>query len=304
MSFIIALLLDRVFGEPPAVIHPVVWVGRYLGAVGRRLPSLSPVAAFLSGAGLWLLGAFAFTGIYYAASLGVARLSVWLAVLVTALLLKPLLSLKMLLSEVRAVEESLSVSLDAGRRRLAMIVSRDTSQLSAEEIRESALESLGENLSDSVVAPLFWFALLGLPGAALYRFSNTADAMWGYRGKWEWAGKWAARVDDALNFVPARATAFLVLLAARCRPSLFGRLPNEARRTPSPNSGWPMSALALALDMRLRKPGVYALNGDCPSPTATHFSKAFVIVEAAAWASALLCLGLHHALGGALSWIN
>lgn len=304
MSFILALLIDRLFGEPPALLHPVVWVGRYLGAVGRRLPTLKPASAFLAGAALWLLGASVFTGVYYAGALVIAKLPTWLALVATALLLKPLLSLRMLLSEVRAVEASLAWSLQEGRKRLSMIVSRDTSNLSAEEVRESALESLSENLSDSVVAPLFWFALLGLPGAALYRFSNTADAMWGYRGKWEWAGKWAARVDDCLNLVPARVTALLVLLAARCRPSLFGRLPAEARRTPSPNSGWPMSALALALGARLRKPGVYALNGTSPSPTAEQFSRAFVIVEIAAWAGALACLGLHYALGGALTWIN
>ena len=134
-------------------------------------------------------------------------------------------------------------------------------------MRESALELLAENLSDSLVAPLFWFLLLGLPGAALYRFANTADAMWGYRGRWEWAGKWAARADDVLSFIPARLTA-LALLGAAAAAGGLAALAREARRTASPNSGWPMAALALALGVRLGKPGVYVLNpaGAVPGP--------------------------------------
>lgn len=136
-------------------------------------------------------------------------------------------------------------------------------QLDAAAVRESAIESLAENLSDSVVAPLFWFVLLGLPGAALYRFANTADAMWGYPGMrggryWQWAGKWAARADDSLSWLPARLTALLLWLAARgVRWSALRAL---ARATPSPNGGWPMGAMALALGVRLSKPGVYVLN--------------------------------------------
>jgi adenosylcobinamide-phosphate synthase len=130
-------------------------------------------------------------------------------------------------------------------------------------VRESAIESLAENLNDSVVAPIFWFVLLGLPGAALYRFANTADAMWGYPGvykgqNWQWAGKWAARADDLLSYIPARITG--VLLAVVSRGVTWQTLRTEARRTPSPNSGWPMAAMALALGVCLQKTGVYALN--------------------------------------------
>jgi adenosylcobinamide-phosphate synthase len=114
-----------------------------------------------------------------------------------------------------------------------------------------------------VVAPLFWFALLGLPGAALYRFANTADAMWGYPGMrggryWQWAGKWAARADDVLSWLPARITALLLALSVRGLP--LRTLARHARKTPSPNSGWPMAAMSMALGVRLAKPGVYVLN--------------------------------------------
>ncbi|HNE72321.1 MAG TPA: CobD/CbiB family cobalamin biosynthesis protein, partial [Giesbergeria sp.] len=149
-------------------------------------------------------------------------------------------------------------------------ISRDVAQLSASEVRESAIESLAENLNDSVVAPLFWFAVAGLPGAALYRMANTADAMWGYRGMrggryWHWAGKWAARADDVLSWLPARITALLLVLPAPAQR--LSALLREARKTPSPNSGWPMAAMALALNVRLTKPGVYRLHSAGRSPT-------------------------------------
>jgi adenosylcobinamide-phosphate synthase len=186
----------------------------------------------------------------------------WVQMLVLGLLLKPLLAWRMLRDEVRAVERALGESLAAGRARLAWLVSRDVAALDAGQVRESAIETLAENLNDSVVAPLFWFAVGGLPAAALYRFANTADAMWGYPGvrqgrEWQWAGKWAARADDALSWLPARLTALLLALA-RVRP-LRG-LWAQAGNTPSPNSGWPMAAMALALDVQLGKPGVYTLH--------------------------------------------
>jgi adenosylcobinamide-phosphate synthase len=180
-------------------------------------------------------------------------------------LLKPLLAWRMLRDEVCAVEQALGRGIEAGRDRLRHIVGRDTAELSVTVVRESALESLAENLNDSFVAPLFWFCLGGLPGAALYRFANTADAMYGLRGRWEWAGKWAARADDVLSCVPARLTALLLAIAALRWP---GGLSREARRTASPNSGWPMGMLALALDVRLSRPGYYVLHaaGHCAGP--------------------------------------
>jgi adenosylcobinamide-phosphate synthase len=147
-------------------------------------------------------------------------------------------------------------------------------------IRESAIESLAENLSDSWVAPLFWFTLGGLPAAALYRFANTADAMWGYRGRFEWAGKWAARADDVLSYVPARITALLIAAAA---PASIRGLRREAAITPSPNSGWPMSMMALALGVRLSKPTVYALNASGRPPGPRDLARCIAIGSRAAW---------------------
>jgi adenosylcobinamide-phosphate synthase len=267
----VALAIDRWLGEPAARWHPVVWMGHYLGWFGFRM---APQAAdarprdlllFLKGALAWCVGAL-FAGIVALAvqAVAVQSLPVWATALVLALALKPLFAWRMLRGEVLAVEAALAVSLEAGRAQLARLVSRDVSALSEREVRESAIESLAENLNDSLVAPVFWFVLLGLPGAAVYRFANTADAMWGYRGErngrdWTWFGKWAARADDVLSWLPARFTVLLLALAAWRWP---GGLALEARRTPSPNSGWPMAAMALLLGVRLAKPGVYALNAE------------------------------------------
>ena len=292
MSIVLALLIDRWWGEPPARFHPVVWMGSYLKRVGRRLPDRSPGWAFILGTAFWLAGAGLVAAAYGYAGFALSKLPLWLNVSLTALLLKPLFALRMLLTEVGAVEQALGESVDCGRARLTMIVSRDTSQLDAHEIRESSLESLAENLSDSVVAPLIWFALFGLPGAAVYRFSNTADAMWGYRGRWEWAGKFAARMDDLLNLIPARITAVCLLLAGPHRVSGLRQLPREAARTASPNSGWPMGALALSLNVRLRKPRVYELNACGSAPTAADTAMALRRAEITAWLiAALIAIG-------------
>ncbi len=270
----VALLVDRLWGEPPAALHPVVAMGRYLGLAGRHLPH-TPAAAFMAGALAWSGGALAVAALAAGLQWAVlAWLPGWAAALLLGLALKPLLAWRMLHDEVKAVEGALGRSLQAGRARLAMLVSRDVAALDGGMVRESAIESLAENLNDSVVAPLFWFLIAGLPGAALFRFANTADAMWGYRGMrggrdWEWAGKWAARADDVLGWVPARITALLL-----CPPHAWPRLAREARRTASPNSGWPMAAMALRLGVRLRKPGIYVLHAEGGDPSARDVARA------------------------------
>lgn len=263
----IALLVDRLLGEPPVWCHLVVGMGRYLDLFGARLSAMPPTQAFLGGAMVWLFGALMTAALALSLELalihGLKPWSSWSALLGCALLLglllKPLLAWAMLVDEVLAVERALGESLAAGRSQLARLVSRDTSALDETAVREAAIETLAENLNDSVIAPLFWLAIAGLPGAALYRFANTADAMWGYRDHREWFGKWAARADDVLSWIPARITALALI---GLRPQALLRLVTEAARTPSPNSGWPMAAMALRLNLRLAKPGVYALNSE------------------------------------------
>jgi adenosylcobinamide-phosphate synthase len=289
LAMLVAIALDLCFGEPPTWAHPVVAMGRYLSAWSRALLRLSPRAAFGGGAFAWALGAALFTGAAVAAELAlITALQPWLsagrmlgAAVLLGVLLKPLFAWRMLRDEAAAVEIALAESTEAARGRLSRLVSRDTSTLDAPAIREAAIETLAENLNDSVIAPLFWFMVAGLPGAALYRFANTADAMWGYRGQWEWAGKVAARVDDVLSWIPARITGLALLGASALRLSELRRLAAEASRTPSPNSGWPMAAVALRLGARLGKPGVYLLNADGSSPDAGSLQRAQDLARAA-----------------------
>ncbi|MDH6165150.1 adenosylcobinamide-phosphate synthase [Variovorax boronicumulans] len=278
----IALAVDRWLGEPPSGWHPVVWMGKYLGRVGSALAPRPRQAkrvdlpVFFMGALTWCVGALCAWAVgSWLQGVVTQWLPVWAVALLLGLLLKPLFAWRMLRDEVLAVEAALGISLDAGRAQLGRLVSRDVNLLDERQVRESAIESLAENLNDSFVAPVFWFVLFGLPGAALYRFANTADAMWGYRGErggrdWTWFGKWAARADDLLSWLPARLTALLLALAALRWPVGLAR---EARRTPSPNSGWPMGAMALLLGVRLAKPGVYALNGEGRVPTAADMQR-------------------------------
>ena len=307
LAVLVALAVDRCCGEPPVRWHPVVWMGRALGWWGQRIAPAATTGRDLRS--FWLAAlawcALAALVLIVSAALQGAVLEWlllllphWLSPVLTGvllgLLLKPLMALALLQSEVRAVEAALAESLAAGRARLAWLVSREVAQLSAEEVRQSAIETLAENLSDSVVAPLFWFVLLGLPGAALYRFANTADAMWGYPGLrgqgehqryWQWAGKWAARADDVLSWLPARITALLLALVAGGVP--LRALAQEARKTPSPNSGWPMAAMALALGVRLAKPGVYQLHAEGRAPTTLDAQRAQKLVSKVALALVL-----------------
>ena len=295
----LALVVDRLLGEPGLRWHPVAWMGRYLAWAGERLAPaanapqvLSDARVFWFAALSWCAAAAAVFALAWLFQAWVLAQPVWLAALALGLFLKPLLAWAMLHDEVLAVEGALADSLSAGRHQLARLVSRDTTTLSATQVRESAIESLAENLNDSVVAPLFWFALLGLPGAALFRFANTADAMWGYPGErggrnWAWAGKWAARADDVLAWVPARITAGLIWLVGGLRGA--AALRTEARRTPSPNSGWPMAAMALALGVQLRKPQAYTLNAGARGPEPADTLRACAVGSRTVSVATLLC---------------
>lgn len=298
-ALLLALWVDHVWGEPAERWHPVVWMGRYLDFVVPRFAPLvqgadSQWRIFWQGAMYWCIGAavcaVAFAGVDYFVKL----LHPAFAILLIGLALKPLLAMAMLCREVLAVEVALNESLTAGREQLARLVSRDTLQLSEREVREAAIETLAENLNDSVISPIFWFVLGGLPAAALYRFANTADAMWGYPGlragrDWSWAGKWAARADDVLSWPGARLTAALVWACSGLRWS-WAVMREQAGLTPSPNSGWPMAAFALALGIRLGKSGVYCLNAQAGLATRTHLHAALVLARKVLLAGVLFAL--------------
>ena len=223
-------------------------------------------------------------------------------ILFSIYLLKNTFSLRGLWQAVQKVKTSLAGGdLVKARWHANALVSRKTENLSREQVISAAIESCSENLCDSFIAPLFYFALFGLPGAVAYRIVNTFDAMIGFHGKWEYTGKFAARFDDILNFIPARLSGlFIVLASAICRAGVAGSwrtMLSQHGRTESPNAGWTMSAMAGSLGITLEKPGAYSLHGggrELTLSAITH-SQQIVVVAAAIWAT--LVTGIEVLIG-------
>lgn len=264
----LALSLDLLFGEPPNRWHPVAWVGRLLGWGARRAPRSGPGRLVASGIILLLLALALAVGpvvllTRYAGLLG------WPGLLLQAWLLKCAFSLRGLYMAAREVREVLA-SGQLGRARNLVgwhLVSRPTRDLSPREVASATVESVAENLTDSVVAPLCFFLVGGLPAAWAYRVINTADAMLGYRqGELEQFGKAAARLDDLLNWIPARLAGLGIVLGAWIAGESTRRawrvMLRDRRLTESPNAGWTMAAMAGALGVVLEKPGAYQLGGE------------------------------------------
>ncbi|MFZ6820329.1 adenosylcobinamide-phosphate synthase CbiB [Undibacterium sp. Ji22W] len=298
-AILLSLIVDQMLGEPVAILHPVVWMGHYLHRCGLILAPKAeqttqrPTINFIAGAIAILLPMLLLSWLAWSLQKTMSMLAWYWQGLILGCLLKPCLSWRMLRDEVRAVETALQSSLDAGRNQLARLVSRDVRCLEAHQVRESAIETLAENLNDSVISPLLWFVLLGLPGALMYRFANTADAMWGYRGErggriWTWVGKCAARTDDVLSWPGARLTSLLMYAVVwRCPDR---RLFKEACATTSPNGGWPMGAMALLLDVRLSKPNVYVLHTNGVQVESHHTERALEICQRTVWLIAFVCV--------------
>jgi adenosylcobinamide-phosphate synthase len=289
-----ALLWDHLLGEPPAVVHPVVWMGRVIGALDGEGGQASPAAELLHGALLALLVPALFAT---AAALGLWALAgiPWLRLLAGLWLLKSSFALRALGQAGAGVRRALAAGdLPAARQALGSLCSRNAQDLDAQAVAAGAVESLAENASDSVVAPLFYYALFGLPGAIAYRAINTADAMIGYHGRYEYLGKAAARLDDAANWIPARLTAGLLLLAGALRGQPVARgwrvLRRDGARTESPNAGRPMAAMAGLLGVQLEKPGHYRLGDPGARLDGDTIGRAWQLVTIAGHAAAALTL--------------
>jgi adenosylcobinamide-phosphate synthase len=284
-----ALALDLIAGEPPNALHPVVWMGRLQRALRRRAPK-PPARAFAWGALMALAGPLVFGG---GAWLVLRALGRWPLVELGAeiFLLKSSLAMRALAAAAIAVARALSRGdLDAARAALRSLVSRDVSALSAPLLAAAAIESVAENTSDSVVAPLFYWALLGVPGALAYRAANTLDALIGYHGETEWLGKPAARLDDALNLAPARITAALLVAASALAASPANALRvwlRDGAATESPNAGRPMAAMAGALGVELEKIGCYRLGAGGGAPGAGDIGRAVLVMALACALAAL-----------------
>jgi len=253
LPLLLGWVLDFVFGDPARLPHPIVWFGKMISFGEHRLNKGNHRMAkgAMMAICLILLVFFAVWGLKRL----VPNMVLWL--ILDTLIVFYCLAATTLIREVREVFLALDRSLDEGRQQVARIVGRDTSQLSAQEVRTAALETLAENLSDGVIAPLFWFALLGTPGMLAYKMVNTLDSMIGYRTeRYKDFGCWAAHIDDVANYIPARLTALLMVIASG-RLSLLNFVWKNGRKHASPNSGYPEAALAGILNCRFGGPHIY-----------------------------------------------
>ena len=254
MILALAMLLDAVFGEPQRLWsrapHPAILMGGLIGWADRRYNhglharrngAILTAALCLGG---WVIG-----GTIEGVPLFGGMLSLALAAI--------LIAQKSLAQHVRAVAEALDRSTVQGREAVARIVGRDTAAMDEPAIARAAIESAAENFSDAVAAPVFWFAIAGLPGLLIYKAVNTADSMIGYRTpRHEAFGRAAARLDDLLNLVPSRLSALLIL-AVHTRLDLWRAVRRDAPKHRSPNAGWPETAMAAVLDVALAGPRSY-----------------------------------------------
>ena len=251
LSLLIGWLLDLVLGDPSWLPHPVVGFGKMIAFGEKRLNKRGH--RMLKGA---IMSVFLIVLVFAATWFICYPLTSYLSLL-TSILIFYCLAGTTLIREVREVFLALDRSLDEGRKQVARIVGRDTSELSAQEVRTATLETLAENLSDGVIAPLFWLALLGVPGMLAYKMINTLDSMIGYKTeRYKDFGCWAAHIDDIANYIPARITALLMVIAAG-KPQLIGFVWRNGRNHASPNSGYPEAALAGILDCRFGGPHYY-----------------------------------------------
>lgn len=262
-AMVVAMAADALLGWPSWLFarigHPVTWLGRLIATIDTAWNRASDPPAFRRAAGV--AGALAVIAVSIA--LGWMLQSVlpwgWIQIALVGVLAWPLVALRSLHDHVAAVATPLQAGdIAAARDAVSRIVGRDPAALDEPGIARAAIESLAENASDGIVAPVFWGALFGLPGILGYKAINTLDSMIGHRSERHEAFGWAAaRIDDVANFVPARVTGFLFVLLASRRSEALSCMRRDARRHRSPNAGWPEAAMAGALGVRLSGPRIY-----------------------------------------------
>ena len=251
VSLLVGWLLDLLFGDPARLPHPVVWFGKAIAFFEHRLNKGSHRKLKGALTAVFLIAATYAVGLILNSQFPILNFLVVFYCLAGTTLIR----------EVKEVFRAVDRSLEEGRKQVARIVGRDTSELSAQEVRTAALETLAENLSDGVIAPLFWFAILGVPGMLAYKMVNTLDSMIGYKTeRYKDFGCWAAHIDDIANYIPARLTALLMALPhaiLNFKFSIFNFVRKNGRHHASPNSGYPEAALAGILNCRFGGPHYY-----------------------------------------------
>ncbi len=292
---------DVLAGDPPNRFHLVAWMGNAIAGCRKRCRFSSSPGRFAAGTALVIVGAVIMIGVGWSVERICAELPIWISVIVQAIVLKFTFAVRSLARAASMVAAALvNDQLDIARREVAYhLVSRDTSTLDASQVAAATIESVAENTSDSIVAPLFFYAVFGLPGALVYRFINTCDAMLGYHtDELEWFGKASARLDDLLNLIPARLTA-LAMLSIGLMDPYFRANRDDATRiwwrdhalTASPNAGHPMSAAAGVLGVSLEKEGHYRLGIELAEPTANSITGAIRLLWGTSMLAVLLLVG-------------
>ncbi len=267
LILILAVLMDVVVGEPREMFHPVVWIGRLAELMRRYTPSSN---VRLYGALIVIVCVLTASILGFYAIILAGRFHYLLGLAVAAYLLKSTFSISALIDVSGLIQRDISTdALQIARKRLPALVSRETLQLSKLEVVSAVIESLAENFVDSILSPLFFYVLLGVPGALAYKAVNTLDSIIGYKdGEYYKLGFTAAKMDDILNFIPARLSVVLIALAAlpyKHAKDVFSICRRDCSKTQSPNSGWSISAMSGALNKRLSKPMFYSI-GDCYPP--------------------------------------
>ena len=300
LVLLLALLLDLALGEPPNRLHPTVWIGKTVALAARIAPGPQAMRAaqMAFGAGMALLIPAAWGAAAWAVTFGLLQLHPIAYVLVVSVLFKTTFSVRMLHRVAAGIGSILTAGdIAEARQQMSALVSRDTSQLTAGQMAAGAIESVAENITDSIVGPLLAFALFGLPGAVAYRAINTLDSMVGYHGRYEYLGKASARLDDLVNLVPARLAALLLWLSTVALPGMASgrawRIMFAHRgRTESPNAGWTMAAMAGGLGVTLEKVGHYRLGDPGPEPEAQHIGRATRALYATTALAAAVAIGI------------
>ena len=296
---IVAVVLEMVGREPPKWLHPTVWIGRTVTIAVANAPT-SRNGGFITGVMILLLITGFWGGAAYFAAAGLRDFHQLAYVLVGGFLLKTTFSVKMLHQTAARVRELLTAGDMAGvRAQMSSLVSRDPTQLTAEQATAATVESVSENIADSIIGPWLAFALFGLPGAVAYRAINTLDSMIGYHGGYEYLGKASARFDDLVNLIPSRLAGLLLVVASLVLP---GQKASDAWRimlrdhgkTESPNAGWTMSGMAGALGVELEKADHYRLGDARRQVEPEDITRTVRTMYVVAGAGLLLALGITY----------
>jgi adenosylcobinamide-phosphate synthase len=267
---LLALVLDLTFGDPPTALHPVGWMGKVISFLIKGGKGHGSGAQFAYGLGVVLITLSLFVVPVYFGLAYLRNINVAAYIIVAAIIFKTSFTLKGLWQSALKIKSLLAMNNSPRARfELRALVGRDTSELGQNQLISATVESVAENSCDSFVAPLFYFLFLGVPGAVGYRVINTLDAMIGHHGEYEYLGKFAAKLDTAANFIPARITALAIVFSSwiwrQKADSAWRIMLRDRRNTESPNAGWTMGAMAGALQVQLEKVGYYKL-GDSRKP--------------------------------------